>query len=387
MTRYAITFLLIAYVTSLQIKEPVLSIYPAVTRLNNYECTCTDSNSSTIYLFSSVNDGRAQFSSQVTINSNLETNLTIPNMKMFQFDNFQATACVVSKNILYAIGKKIPDGNSNVTNVIVKWTLETYELLQYNQLDPSLDSEYFHDMAVDHDFRLLFAISNTKVQQLDMNCLDLLDTIHTLPLYDEDKGYGIYLSSVIVDPLKKNVYIGMTHTVFEPAPPGVIYTIPYERESLSKNISAIRVGEHFQVRTFEINPYSGLLFVSVYFTLGPIVPLNASIITFDIKNKEPKILSVYNTDLNKDGKEIFSLKYSGKNQRMYSVNSKEVAKGLNMVCQYSVNDIGELKFETCIDTGYGNVLHLGKDEGSLLYPKLGLNSKLQFSYQIAVIQK
>jgi hypothetical protein len=382
---------LISLTLALHVNHPTLEVQSAQYTSDRYACSCADPNAKTIYLFNQIfndQEGKKQFSAQVTYNQTLFTNVTIADMGIYKFDQFHATACVVSKNILYVIGQKLSDemNGANKTNTIVKWNLDTYELQQYNQLDPSLDKEYFHDMAVDHDMRLLFAISSSKLQQLDMNCLDLLDTVHLFPFFEEDAKYIPFLSSVTVNPAVRKVFIGMQHTVLMNAPPGALYSIEYERETLSKDIKSLRVGNHLQVSTVEISTSLNVLFAGVFYTTGNIIPDNSSILTIAAGKEPLQVLSTYINLPIDDGRLPFALRYSQKNSKLYSITMKSLHQGVNFVCQYNVGNAGKLLFGSCIDIFMGTKLHLNADESGLLYPYVGYASNNgDLSYRLASV--
>lgn len=390
---------------ALKVKQPTLSVQAAKSTSDTYACSCTDPDAGTIYLFNQIyttEQGSKQFSSQVTIDQKtLESKVTIPDMgkyfqlkndlqviEMFKFDQFHATTCVVSKNILYVLGHKIPDGFNvdNKTNAIVKWRLDSYELLQYNQLDSSLDSEYFYDMAVDHDMRLLFAISSKKLQQLDMNCLDILDTVHTFPFMKQDNQTTPYLTSVVVNTAAKRVFIGMQHISATNPPSGAIYAISYQKETLSKEIDTLRMGEHLQVSSLAVDSVKNTLYAGVYFISTHTTPDNSSIITLTAEKGQPKVVSIYDAKPT-EGHLPYKLLFSQQDSKLYTLSEKSFKDRENYACAYSLVTATQIKLDTCIPVTIGYHLHSSYKDTALLYPYIGYDETSKLTYRLAVIEK
>jgi hypothetical protein len=280
---------------------------------------------------------------------------------------------------MYVIGHKLSDGaNQNKTNVIVKWNLETYELLQYNQLDSSLDNQYFHAMTIDREMRLLFAISSSILQQLDMNCLDILDNIQNFHGMDATSN----LDTVAVNTVAKRVFVSMSHQS-RTSVPGALYAISYQQETLSKQVDSTSMQYDEQVGAFTVDSASNTLYAAVH------NDSDFSIVTFTADGQAPKLVQIFPMEPMVDGVAV-ALAYQQQTKMLYTaamVVSK--SNGIHFsFCEYAAPEATKLARKECTPLngliGFGSNLLFTQERDGLLYPYIGEGNPIE--YRLATIE-
>ncbi|KAL0484482.1 tmk [Acrasis kona] len=342
---------------------------------DKYQCSCYDKEGEFLYLFNKVSFNQTQFSAQVKVPS---LNVTIPDMRMHKIDKFVATACAVVKttrgNHLYAIGKKLPDNQDTYTSLIIKWDLETYDLLQYSPLGDDLDQDTFRHLVADPTNRLLFSISESKLLMLDTNCLERIDTL-------SDPFNNQALLSLSINTATSKVYVG---TATRALASGGLFEIGYTKEGLQKKARAasLPMSNYFDVQSISPDQENNILFLSAlikFFDRGEHTMLVT--LTLDITDLKSISMAPRGTFMSRGA--IASNSASKKFIELVISRS-----GASQICEYHIVKRGLYEEMGCVDVKSGLGLQIDSSGQKVFYAYVAekiRSNELGSSYQLQVI--